>query len=151
MKARDLSDKERALLDQLRQRFEKSDGMALFEAIEECALRGWLLPVWAHSEFLAGMARYRRGAVKDLGDAFKLPNQSIKRAHWRMLVPIARGMRMMEASEYVLKHVPAKPSMVEMWKPLAAAIADNFRSIGWPPPARLSARTLQRIWQDSQK
>lgn len=96
---RKLSDDERALLDGFRKRYDEGDGIALFEAMEECAAHGWLMPSWAHSEFLAGLARYRRGAVKDLGDAFKLPKQSLKRAHWRMLVPTAGGGPMMEASD----------------------------------------------------
>ncbi|MFA6904162.1 MAG: hypothetical protein WC236_13890 [Gallionellaceae bacterium] len=144
-----LSEKEIDLLNGYQKRYEEGDGMALFEAMEECALRGWLMPSWVHSEFLAGLMRYRRCSVKDLGDAFKLPKQSLKRAHWRMLVPLAQGNLMMELSEYISNHVPAKPSMLNDWEILADAIAENFRRIGWPPPTNLSGRTLQRIWQEN--
>ena len=146
-----LSDAEQARLDVLEKRYKSGDGMALFETIEECALHGWLLPAWAHGEFLAGLARYRRGTVKDFGDSFNLPKKDLHKANRAALMPLAGGMLLMPVNEYVLKHVPVKPSMVESWEDLAEAIAKNFQRIGWPPPKGLSKRTLQRIWADSKK
>lgn len=146
-----LSDSEKAQQVSLKKRYDAGDGMALLEAFEMGVLNYGLMPTWALSELLAEIKQYRRGAIRSFGDGLKLPENAMHKAHWAALVPVgaAGAWLMLPLRDYVLQHVPAKPSMVEMWKPLAEAIADNFRGIGWPPPSRLSARTLQRIWKDS--
>lgn len=162
---RALTEDEKAALDVLKTRFERGDGMALFDAMEECALRGWLLPSWAHGAFLAGLERFRRGAVKDLGDAFGVQPQSMKRAHRAALVPMPAGggWRLIPASDYVVRRFPAlkreeaatrkkhligERSELALWDALAAEMANNLKAIGWPRAPYLSARTLKRIWTE---
>lgn len=145
-----LSDSERATLRDLEKRYRSGDGMALLEALEMGVMNYRLMPTWALGELLAEIKRYRRGAIRSFGDGLTLPANAMHKSRREVLMPIA-GVLTMPVSEFVMKHVPEKPSMVQMWKPLADYIADSFRKVGWPPPAGLSARTLQRIWQENQK
>lgn len=63
---------EEAQLDALGKAFADGQGFALFEALELCLSRGWIIPTWAITSLYVGNNRFRAKEVAQFGEAFSV-------------------------------------------------------------------------------